>query len=344
MSLLSPSGLHLCIAPDRPPVLGAPPLGDLASAEDWLAERRDAIRGELLRHGHLMIRGLPVATPADFAAVRDILLAERAAYKEKATPRSSFGDDVFSSTDLPPAQPIKLHNENSYTLDFPGVLLFGCLKAPAEGGATTVADVREVLATVPADLAGRFDEVGWLLNRSYHTTAGLPWTTSFGTDDRAVVERYCADNLVGCHWVGEADLRTSQRRSAIVTHPVTGDRVWFNHAAFWSRWSLDVEIQEVLVDTYGDDALPFDTAFGDGEPLGEEQVRSLNEAYDGAIRRESWQPGDLMLVDNILSAHGRDAFRGGRSILVAMGEPVSLHDCAPTVEPAAGPGVKGSIA
>ncbi|MEU8663110.1 TauD/TfdA family dioxygenase, partial [Actinoplanes philippinensis] len=272
-----------------------------------------------------------------FAMIRDTLLTERAAYKEKATPRSAFGDDVFSSTDLPPAQPINLHNENSYTLDFPGVLLFGCVKAPAQGGATTVADMRTVLATIPPELATRFDAVGWLLNRSYHDTVGLPWTTTFGTSDRAVVERYCADNLVGCEWVGESGLRTSQRRSAVISHPVTGERVWFNHAAFWSRWSLDEEILEVLVDTYGEDSLPFDTAFGDGAPLDQDQVHALNQAYQDATRREPWQTGDIMLVDNILSAHGRDAFRGERSILVAMGEPVSLSECSPTVEPATGP-------
>ncbi|MEU8661684.1 hypothetical protein [Actinoplanes philippinensis] len=96
MSLLPPSELDLRLAPGRPPVLEAPALRDLGSARDWLAERHDAVRGELLRHGHLLIRGLPVATPADFAMIRDTLLTERAAYKEKATPRSAFGDDVFS--------------------------------------------------------------------------------------------------------------------------------------------------------------------------------------------------------------------------------------------------------
>ncbi|WP_242483143.1 TauD/TfdA family dioxygenase [Streptomyces sp. HSG2] len=119
-------------------------VSDGAAAAGLLAARRGDLRSVLDRHGALFLRGLPVHTAEDFALVRDALFAERAKYQEKATPRSDFGDDVFSSTDLPPAQSIRMHNENSYTLTFPGTLLFGCLTAPEEGGA--VADVRKVLS------------------------------------------------------------------------------------------------------------------------------------------------------------------------------------------------------
>ncbi|MFF9061092.1 TauD/TfdA family dioxygenase [Streptomyces sp. NPDC014882] len=333
---LPPTELPLVLEPGKPPVLLTPELPDLVGARAWLSEQRAAIRTELLRHGHLLVRGLPIARPEEFAELRDVLVERRAAYKEKATPRSAYGDDVYSSTDLPPAQPIHLHNENSYTLDFPGLLVFCCLEAPEKGGATTVADVREVLAALPPGLVERFREAGWLLTRNYHSHVGLPWPTAFATDRREAVEEYCARNLIGFEWTGESGLRTVQRRSALVRHPVTGEEVWFNHAAFWSRWSLDEEVLEVLAMTYGEDGLPFDTAFGDGTELTAEDVAALNAAYDTSTRRESWQPGDLMLVDNVLSAHGRDAYQGSRKILVAMGEPVTLQECAPTVRPAPG--------
>ncbi|MFJ9770761.1 TauD/TfdA family dioxygenase [Kitasatospora sp. NPDC101157] len=306
-------------------------LPDAGAAARWLRAHRGELRAALDRHGALHLRGLPVRDVADFTRVRDALFAERAAYQEKATPRSDFGDDVFSSTDLPPAQAIRMHNENSYTLTFPGLLLFGCLVAPEEGGATPVADVRRVLAHLPAELVERYRRHGWRLTRSYGEHLSLGWRTTFGTDSRAEVERYCADHAIEAAWGEDGVLRTSQLRSATIHHPRTGEELWFNHLAFWNEWSLDPAIRDVMVDELGPDGLPFNTALGDGTPLTPEETAVLNEAYERATVRRRWQPGDLLLVDNLLAAHGRDPFRGDRRIVVAMGEAVALADCAPTL-------------
>ncbi|WP_432828479.1 TauD/TfdA family dioxygenase [Dactylosporangium sp. CA-092794] len=317
----------------KPPILRTPAFDSLDAAIAWVSEQREAIRAELHRSGSLMIRGVGVRDAGDFARVRDVLLPRRASYKEKATPRTDFGEGVFSSTDLPAVQPIRLHNENSYTLDFPTVLLFGCVIAPESGGATTVGDMRRALELIPAGLRERFATAGWLLVRNFSELAGLPWHKSFATEDPAQVEAYCRENVIGYEWLSEGELRTRQRRSAIVTHPVTGERTWFNHVAFWSRWSLDPDVRDVLLDTYGEDGLPFETYVGDGTPLTEAEAGALNAVYDQVTLRETWQEGDLLLVDNILSAHGREAYHGDRKILVAMGDPIALADCDPATEP-----------
>ena len=242
---------------------------------------------------------------------------------------------MFSSTDLPAAQPIRLHNENSYTLDFPGTLLFGCLVAPEEGGATTVGDMRQALRLLPADVREPVRRAGWLLIRNFSAMAGLPWQKSFATEDPAVAEAYCRDNTIGYEWGAGGAFRTRQRRSAVVTHPVTGEQSWFNHFAFWNRLTLDADVREVLEETYGEDGLPFDTRVGDGTGLSAGDVAAINQVYDQVTVRETWQPGDLLLVDNILSAHGREAFRGDRKIVVAMGSPTALSDCLPQTPPSA---------
>ncbi|MFD6891547.1 TauD/TfdA family dioxygenase [Streptomyces sp. NPDC059957] len=318
----------------KPVVVQTPAGADLETAVAWLNTHRASIQAELHRSGAVLLRGLPVSDAATFAAARDALIQRRAGYKEKATPRTDFGEGVFSSTDLPAVQPIRLHNENSYTLDFPGVLLFGCVIAPEEGGATTVGDMREALRLLPPELVERFARAGWLLVRNYSELAGLPWYKTFATEDKAVAEAYCEENTVGYEWVEEDDsMITRQRRSAIVTHPATGEKTWFNHFAFWNSRTLDPDVREVLVETYGDDGLPFNTFLGDGTRLTDAEVDAINDVYDRVTVRETWQQGDLMLVDNILCAHGREAYKGDRKILVAMGEPVALADCAPATQP-----------
>ncbi|GAA2933301.1 TauD/TfdA family dioxygenase [Kitasatospora cinereorecta] len=323
--------------PGKPVLVHTPDFTGMAEAAAWLTAHRPAIQAELHRSGAVMLRGLPVEDAATFAEARDALIAERAGYKEKATPRTDFGEGVFSSTDLPAVQPIRLHNENSYTLDFPGVLLFGCVIAPETGGATTVGDMRKALAMLPADLTARFAKAGWLLERNYSDLAGMPWRKAFSSEEPKGAEEYCDANAIGYEWLDEDTLRTRQLRSAIITHPVTGERSWFNHFAFWNARTLDEDVREVLVDTFGEDGLPFNTYLGDGTSLTDAEVDTVNEVYQAVTVRETWQRGDLMLVDNILCAHGRESYTGARKILVAMGEPVPLADCSPSTAPSTTP-------
>jgi alpha-ketoglutarate-dependent taurine dioxygenase len=323
------------VAAGRPAIAEIHGLTDPMQARDRLEEVRPQLAEALLEHGVIYLRGLPIGTVEDFARVRDVLIRKRTPYREKATPRSHFGDEVFSSTDLPPSQPIEMHNENSYTLTFPGLLLFACLTAPAEGGATPVADCRKVLAALPDRVTKKMRAVGWRLTRSYSEYISTDWKTAFATEDPDEAARYCADNLIAHAFQPDGTLRTSQVRPGVISHPVSGAEVWFNHLLFWNEGALDEDLRRILIDEFGRDALPFATSFGDGEPLTGEDLAAIRAAYAEATVRETWRPGDLMMVDNILTAHGRDPFRGERKIVVAMGEPVELTDCRPTVEPAA---------
>jgi hypothetical protein len=309
---------------------------DVDDACQWITANRGPIRDALHQHGSLYAHGLPVSTVDDFAKVRDAVVGERASYKEQATPRSHYADDVYSSTDLPPAQVIRPHNENSYTLGFPGVLVFGCLIAPETGGATPVTDVRSVLANLPAPLVSRFREVGWGLVRNYVDHLGLSWSTAFGTESKDIVAKYCDENLIAHEWCADGHLRTVQRRSAIISHPLTADEVWFNHVVFWNEWSLDPDVREVFIEDLGADNLPFGTVYGDGQPISQADIELIDAAYRQATVRETWKPGDVLIVDNILAAHGRESFRGDRKIVVGMGDEIALDDCRPTVPPMAG--------
>ncbi|MFJ4184892.1 TauD/TfdA family dioxygenase [Kitasatospora sp. NPDC089509] len=329
--------LHWEIEPGRPALTRIPGIDSMTAAVGWLREHHRQIAQALAEHGAVFLRGLPVATSEDVAAVRDVLLPNPTPYREKATPRSDFGNGVASSTDLPPNQAIRMHNENSYTLTFPGLLLFACLIAPAEGGATPVADCRKVLANLPATVLERVRATGWTLTRNYSEYVSLDWRTAFATEDPAAVEAYCTENHIGWEWQEDGRLRTRQLRPGTVVHPGTGEEVWFNHMAFWSEWSLDPVIREALTEEFGPDGLPFNTGIGDGVPLTEDEVAGINRAYEEATVREPWQRGDLLLVDNVSTSHGRDPFTGDRKIAVVMGEPVDLLACRPGVAPAALP-------
>jgi alpha-ketoglutarate-dependent taurine dioxygenase len=330
MSSSSPASLlDVDLQPGKPPMLRAAVTGD---APSWAAEHRDALRAVVAEHGSVLVRGLGLRDAAKIGAVFQRLATGLITEKEAFASRRTYSDGVYSSSKWPPNQPMCMHHELSYTLQFPGLMLFACLSAPTDGGATAVADSPTVLAALPTELIERFEREGWLLTRSYNDEIGASFAEAFGTQDRGAVESYCRANAIEFGWQPDGALRTRQRRSAVVRHPVTGQRCWFNQIAFLNEWTLDPEVREFLVDVYGADGLPFNTRFGNGDPIGEDVVQLLNRVYEANTAREPWQPGDLMLVENIRTAHSRESYQGPREVLVGLADAVRLGDCSPTIE------------
>ena len=311
--------------PGRPPMLGVEAGGNPAG---WAASHRDTLRALVTEHGSLMVRGLGLRTASEAEAVFR-QLADLMADREAFAPRESLTPEVYSSTKWPPNQAMCMHHELSYALTPPGLMLFACLKAATAGGATPLADAAAVLQSLPARLVRRFEESGWLLIRNYNEEIGASVEQAFGTDDRRAIEHYCRTNDIAFEWQPGGGLRTRQRRKAVVHHPLTGERCWFNQVAFLNEWTLAGEVWEYLIEVFGEDGLPFNTRYGDGEPIGPEVVQLINEAYEANSVREEWHPGDLLLVDNVRTAHGREPFEGTREVVVAMGDALTLVDSQP---------------
>ena len=329
MSSSSPtSTLNVDVRPGKPPMLRVAAIDD---GPRWAAEHRDALRAAVVQHGSLVVRGLGLRDVAGTEAVfRQLgsLMTEREAF----APRRTYSDGVYSASKWPPNQHMCMHHELSYTLEFPSLMLFACLIAPTDGGETPLADSPAVLHALPSELVERFERVGWLLIRNYNDDIGASIAEAFGTDDRRTVEGYCRHNAIRFEWQADGALRTWQRRSAVVHHPLTGQQCWFNQIAFLNEWTMDPEVRDYLVDTYGEDGLPFNTRFGNGDPIGADVVQLIDEVYEANTTRERWQAGDLMLLDNVRTAHARESYEGPREVLVAMAGAVHLADCSPTIE------------
>ena len=318
MSSSSPTSLPVDVRPGKPPMLRIDAPDDVSR---WAAEPRDALRTLVAEHGSLLVRGLGLRDVAQTEAVfrrLGSLMPEMEAF----APRRRYAQGVYSSSKWPPNQPMCMHHELSYALEPPSLMLFACLTAAASGGATPVADSPAVLNALPADLVERFEQAGWLLIRNYNEDIGASLADAFGTDDRGAVESYCRAHAIDFEWRPDGALRTRQRRSAVVPHPINGRRCWFNQIAFLNEWTLDPELREYLVDVYGEDALPFNTRFGNGDPIGADIVQTINETYQAHTVCERWEAGDLLLVDNIRTAHARESFEGPREVVVAMADAV----------------------
>lgn len=289
----------------------------------YLKATRETVRWRLHSHGAVLLRGFDVGGVDGFDATVRVLSGAPLTYAERSSPRSTIKGQVYTSTDYPPSEEIFLHNENSYQASWPLTLFFYCIEPPTTLGATPVADVRAVYHAIDPAVREEFIARDWMVVRNFTEGFGVPWQQAFNTNDPAQVIDYCARNGIEAEWVSRNHLRTRARRRAVHQHPVTGERVWFNHLTFFHVTTLAPEVCAGLREMYAEEDLPTNTYYGDGAPIPDEVVAHLRDCYRAAQRRFDWERDDVLVVDNMLAAHAREPFTGPRKIAVAMAEPTS---------------------
>ena len=283
-------------------------------------ERRESLRELLLDSGALLFRGFGPLRPEEFARfVRAFSGKPPLDYVGGASPRVKLGG-VYTSTEYPRHYTLSLHNELSYTYRWPEHLYFYCVRPADGGGETPLADSRALLGRIDAGVVARFRERRVRYERRLHdgTGFGLSWRDAFETDDRSAVEEYCRRGDTRFLWDGDGGLRMSQVRPATHTHPQTGDEVWFNQADAFHPSGMHPETYRTLISLMSEEDFPLNARHGDGSALDPEALRHVREAMAAEMVLFPWQAGDLLVLDNVLTAHGRMPFSGPRKILLAM--------------------------
>ena len=293
----------------------------------WAARNRDFIKTQLLHHGGILFCGFEITTPGAFEQLCRAISTELLEYNERSSPRTQVSPNVYTSTDYPANQSIFLHNENSYQQTFPQKIFFFCLTPAPSGGETPIADCRKVFQHISPKVRERFIEKGWKYVRNVGDGLGLPWQTIFQTQSPEVVERECLRKGIKVEWKDDQRLRLSTVLPAVVKHPQSGELSWFNHATFFHITTLDPVLREVLLEEFAEEDLPTNTYYGDGSRIEPEVLEELREVYRQETVSFPYRAGDVMLLDNLLTAHGRAPYSGTRKILVAMADAVDRNNC-----------------
>ena len=302
--------LPLVVGPDSP---GA----DLLSL---VAANREALRERLLRYGGILFRGFPDVTVGTFRSLIVAMCGDPLEYQERSSPRHEVGNSIYTSTDYPQTDTIFLHNEQSYNLTWPLRIFFHCVTAAPAGGATPLADCRRVYQRLSPRTREKLEAGGYCYARHFGGGFGLGWQEAFQTKDQADVEAYCRRNDISFDWGPDGSLTTRQVRPAVRPHPVTGEPLWFNHLTFFNIATLGQETATILM-SLGKDKLPNNTYYADGSDLEPEVFAELKAAYEAELVTFRWQPGDILMLDNMLVAHGREPFKPPREVVVGMAEP-----------------------
>jgi alpha-ketoglutarate-dependent taurine dioxygenase len=302
------------------------PAAEGVNLAEWARANRDELERELLAQGALLFRGFRIDSAERFEQFIAATSGGALEYGERSSPRTQVSGRVYTSTDYPPELGIFLHNEQSYNSTFPLKIYFFCLRPAAEGGATPLADTRKIFAALDPSIRERFAARRYMYVRNFGDGFGLTWETAFQTSSRAAVERYCRANDIEWEWKGGDRLRTRQVRRAVARHPRSGAWAWFNHATFFHVTTLEPAVRDRLLEEFAEEDLPNNTYYGDGAPIEPSVLEALRGAYMQEKTSFAWQEGDVLLLDNMLTSHGRDPFNGARRVVAGMADPFAWGD------------------
>jgi alpha-ketoglutarate-dependent taurine dioxygenase len=292
---------------------------------DWSKNNRDFIESELLKHGAILFQGFNTNTVTDFENFAQAICPEL--FGEYGDlPREGIGGKVYGSTPYPPDKAILFHSESSHMHRWPMKIWFYCVQPAQQRGETPIVDCRQIYQLLNPKIRERFAEKQLMYVRNYTDGLDVSWQDFFHTTDKTAVENFCHHNGIEFEWKPDNGLQTREIRQAIAKHPKTGEWVFFNQIQLHHIAYLDSSIRESLLSLFGEKNLPRNVYYGDGTSIEQSVIDEVTSVYKQAEIAFSWQKGNILMLDNMLTAHARNPYVGKRKIVVAMGEIVNSKD------------------
>jgi hypothetical protein len=89
---------------------------------------------------------------------------------------------------------------------------------------------------------------------------------------------------------------------------------------------LEPDVRDSMLSLFSEQDLPRQVYYGDGSPIEDAVMQEISNVYWETAVSFTWQEGDILMLDNMLTAHARNPFKGERKIVVALAEMISVND------------------
>lgn len=324
------------------PFPGSPPLWiepeaevlrtSIGLAARWMKRHRDTIDQSLLTFGAIVLRGFPVSDSDDFVRLMKDFEPFSHRYFGSGADRKAISGRVMEATRMAPYVRIPLHQEFPYMPHSPRLLAFFCRQPSETGGETVICDMRGLLEELPAALRKKISEldIEYVRNcisedaddwRAHPMINHPSWQYWFETNDRDQVEARLRYQDAEFEWHDDGSLTFWTRAPGTTVHPVTGDLLCHNqlNTQVLNAVTIGAERAAMLDKAYGASTpRPYGVRFANGEKLQDEEFMDFHTTIEKRKIAFPWRAGDVMLVENKLTAHGRHPFTGKRDVQVMM--------------------------
>lgn len=276
------------------------------SLKDFGNEFKEEVDAHLLKHGALIIRGLPCVTAEDFTELTNNLGWSIKNYAGGGTYREGVTKTVRISSAEPSVCCMEPHSDISHKEHFPLKISFFCKTPtpPGAGGETILSHIRNITRRMEQEgLVDMFEKKGGIIYQkiywsSAYVKSPFSWQNMFYTEKKEDVEK----ELLGSDlkWLENDVLQVRTTLPALRVHPITGEKLWVN--GIHTNNKSYYEHAEHIDTSNGS---PMHTLFGNGEEIPAEvidKIRCIIWSESAAIHLHA---GDLVLVDNMLALHGR---------------------------------------
>ena len=313
--------------------LGRPEISSEASLSTWLRalqDDRDELRGLVLRHGGLLLRGLPVSSAEDFEAVANQFLPVQESYIGGVSRRSRVHNNVYNTTEAPNDVVIEQHLEANHTPRPPNTIVFNCQTPAQEMGETPLASFVELFDALPGEvtepleneqvvytreLMDRGSRLYKLLPNSVTQSLALSWQEVSGCDDYAEARETLEQEGYEVSIRGSRRLRTRCTQPVIGTHSQTKLKRWYLSDQITRRLPWYTRLPRRLLRSQ----LGMEFALESGRRFAPGVLELVHKELARLRFSFLWRRGDVLVLDNEQMSHGRNPFSGERLILTAFG-------------------------
>jgi alpha-ketoglutarate-dependent taurine dioxygenase len=321
-----PGGVPLVVRPANPKLAE-----DQEAFFSWFAGAKVLFDHLAAVHGAIMFRGFPLHDTPDFNRAMTHYPPGSRSYIGGNVYRDALAERVFEATKARKEYPLIPHQEMAYMPRSPRMIAFWCKTAPWAGGETTVSDYRRMREMLPSRIWDKVKACGVRYERNFRSPESQvselrallhkDWPSAFESDDPKQAEETCRAVGLEPRWEADGSLTTIYTAPGIVEHPLTGETVWFNHIGpqNYYKKGLGPERWKALIEEAPPGMrTPNNTLYGDGTEISQEDLEEVFIAFDLLGQAIRWADGDLLLIDNVMTAHGRNPFEGARDVQVSL--------------------------